>query len=72
MIYIDHGQGIISLYAHLSQINVKPGDVVKQGDVIGAVGQTGRVTGAHLHFAILANKTLIDPIYMLTSENILQ
>ena len=68
MIYIDHGQGIISLYAHLSQINVKPGDKVKQGDVIGAVGQTGRVTGAHLHFAILANKTLIDPIYMLTNK----
>lgn len=68
LIYIDHGQGIISLYAHLSQIDVKPGDVVKQGDVIGAVGQTGRVTGAHLHFAILANKTLIDPIYMLSSK----
>ena len=52
----------------LSQINVKPGDKIKQGDVIGAVGQTGRVTGAHLHFALLANKTLIDPIYMLTNK----
>ena len=65
MIYLDHGQGIISLYAHLSEISVKPGDVVKQGDVIGNVGQTGRVTGPHLHFAIISNQTLIDPVYML-------
>ena len=65
MIYLDHGQGIISLYAHLSAISVKPGDTVKQGDVIGKVGQTGRVTGPHLHFAIYANQTLIDPVFML-------
>jgi len=65
MIYIDHGQGIITLYAHLSKISVKPGDVVKQGDIIGEVGQTGRVTGPHLHFAVYANQALIDPIFML-------
>jgi len=65
MIYIDHGQGIISLYAHLSKISVKPGDVIKQGDIIGEVGQTGRVTGPHLHFAVYANQALIDPIFML-------
>jgi len=65
MIYLDHGQGIISLYAHLSKISVKPGDTVKQGDIIGNVGQTGRVTGPHLHFAVYANQTLIDPIFML-------
>jgi murein DD-endopeptidase MepM/ murein hydrolase activator NlpD len=65
MIYLDHGQGIISLYAHLSRIDVKPGDVVKQGQVIGEVGQTGRATGPHLHFAVFANQTLIDPLFML-------
>jgi murein DD-endopeptidase MepM/ murein hydrolase activator NlpD len=65
MIYLDHGQGIISLYAHLSQIDVKPGDVVKQGDIIGAVGQTGRATGPHLHFAVYANQTLVDPLFLL-------
>ncbi|MBE9564365.1 MAG: peptidoglycan DD-metalloendopeptidase family protein [Proteobacteria bacterium] len=65
MIYIDHGQGIISLYAHLSKISVKPGDIINQGDIIGNVGQTGRVTGPHLHFAIYANQTLIDPAFML-------
>lgn len=65
MVYLDHGQGIITLYAHLSKISVKPGDTVKQGDIIGNVGQTGRVTGAHLHFAVFANQTLIDPLFML-------
>ncbi len=65
IIYIDHGQGIISLYAHLSRIYVKPGTVVKKGDTIGAVGQTGRVTGPHLHFAVFANQILIDPVYLL-------
>ncbi len=68
MIYIDHGQGIISLYAHMSKISVKPGDLIKQGEVIGKVGQTGRVTGPHLHFAIIANQTLIDPILMLPAN----
>ncbi len=68
MIFIDHGQGIISLYAHLSRIDVKPGDVVDAGDIIGAVGQTGRVTGAHLHFAVIANQTLIDPVNMLPKK----
>lgn len=68
MIYLDHGQGIISLYAHLSEISVKPGDIVEQGDIIGNVGQTGRVTGPHLHFAVITNQTLIDPIFMLPSD----
>jgi murein DD-endopeptidase MepM/ murein hydrolase activator NlpD len=68
MIYLDHGQGIISLYAHLNEIMVKPGDVVKQGDIIGKVGQTGRVTGPHLHFAVIANQTLIDPVFMLPRD----
>jgi len=68
MIYIDHGQGIISLYAHLSEIAVKPGDIVSQGDIIGKVGQTGRATGPHLHFAVITNQTLIDPVYMLPKD----
>jgi len=68
MIYLDHGQGIVSLYAHLSKISVKPGDLVKQGDIIGNLGQTGRVTGPHLHFAIITNQTLIDPVFMLPKD----
>ena len=65
MVYVDHGQGLISLYAHLSRIDVKPGDTVRRGDIIGAVGQTGRVTGAHLHFAVMTNGILVDPLYFL-------
>ncbi len=68
MVFINHGQGIISLYAHLSAISVKPGDTVKQGDIIGNVGQTGRVTGPHLHFSILLNQTAIDPAFMLPNN----
>ena len=65
MVYVDHGQGLISLYAHLSRIDVKPGDRLERGDILGAVGQTGRVTGAHLHFAVLTNGVLVDPLYLL-------
>jgi murein DD-endopeptidase MepM/ murein hydrolase activator NlpD len=68
MVYIDHGQGLISLYAHLSRIDAKPGDVLRRGDILGAVGQTGRVTGAHLHFAVMSNGVLFDPIYLLPEQ----
>ena len=68
MIYLDHGQGVITLYAHLSAIDVKPGDAIRQGEIIGKVGQTGRVTGPHLHFAVYANQALIDPLYMLPAN----
>lgn len=69
MIYVDHGSGIISLYAHLHTIDIKPGEVVKQGQQIGTVGETGRVTGPHLHFAVIANQTLIDPVLMLPARS---
>ncbi len=68
MVYVDHGQGLISLYAHLSRIDVKPGDVLRRGDILGAVGQTGRVTGAHLHFAVMTNGVLVDPLYFLPNN----
>ena len=68
MVYVDHGQGLISLYAHLSRIDVKRGDVLRRGDILGAVGQTGRVTGAHLHFAVMTNGVLVDPLYFLPEK----
>lgn len=60
-VFINHGQGLVSFYAHMSKIDVKVGDVVKQGDIIGQVGKTGRVTGAHLHWSIGLNGTWVDP-----------
>lgn len=65
MVYLDHGQGLISLYAHMHRIDVKPGDHITKGQVIGTVGQTGRVTGAHLHLAVMANQATIDPALLL-------
>jgi len=65
MVYLDHGQGVISLYAHLHKIHVKPGQLIKQGQIIGEVGETGRVTGPHLHLSLLLNKTAVDPEHWL-------
>lgn len=61
LIFIDHGQGVSTNYMHLSRLDVKPGDHVKQGDVIGAVGGTGRATGPHLHWGMTWRGTPLDP-----------
>ncbi len=60
-IVIDHGGGLCTLYAHLSQFKVKEGDFVKKGDIIGLAGSTGRVTGPHLHWGVSLVGTRIDP-----------
>ncbi|MHB1015568.1 MAG: M23 family metallopeptidase [Desulfurivibrionaceae bacterium] len=61
-IILDHGQGIFSLYAHLSQINVPVGSMVEKGSVIGLTGHTGMAGGDHLHFSILVNGIFVDPV----------
>ncbi|MFC5450541.1 M23 family metallopeptidase [Paenibacillus aestuarii] len=60
-IYIDHGMGLFSQYAHLSKLNVKAGDRVKKGDNIGLVGTTGFSTGPHLHFTFWAHNVQVNP-----------
>jgi murein DD-endopeptidase MepM/ murein hydrolase activator NlpD len=61
MVEIDHGNGLSTRYGHLSEINVKVGDVVKIGQVIGAVGSTGRSTGPHLHYETRIDGEAVDP-----------
>ncbi|WP_328803710.1 peptidoglycan DD-metalloendopeptidase family protein [Paenibacillus puerhi] len=60
-IYLDHGMGLFSQYAHLSKLNVKTGDRVKRGDIIGLVGSTGFSTGPHLHFTFWVHNVQANP-----------
>lgn len=66
-IFLEHGLGLQSFYAHLSKIHVEAGDKVEPGDLLGEVGATGRVTGPHLHWSIGLNGTWVDPNLLLTN-----
>jgi len=61
-IILDHGQGIYTVYMHLSAFSVDPGDVVSKGDTIGFVGSSGRATGPHLHFGVKVREVSVNPV----------
>ena len=67
-VFIDHGQGFVTMYCHLSEIGVNKGQEIAASDVIGLVGKTGRVTGAHLHFGTYLNGNAVDPALLIVED----
>ena len=68
VVYVDHGLGLISMFCHLNEIDVKVGEALIKGQPLGKVGATGRVTGAHLHWSVSLNNARIDPMVFLPAQ----
>lgn len=67
-VFIDHGQGLITMYCHLQSIDVTTGAVLARGARIGTVGMTGRVTGPHLHWGVSLNQAFVDPALLIETS----
>ncbi|MFZ2160953.1 MAG: peptidoglycan DD-metalloendopeptidase family protein [Sideroxyarcus sp.] len=60
-VFVDHGNGLITLYCHLDRIDVQPGETVNKGQQVGLSGMTGRASGPHLHWSVILNGVMVDP-----------
>jgi murein DD-endopeptidase MepM/ murein hydrolase activator NlpD len=69
-IYVDHGNGLITMYCHLDRFDVQPGDAVSKGRQLGLSGMTGRATGPHLHWSVVLNGVMVDPEAFIAAEEL--
>jgi len=67
-VFVDHGQGMISMFNHMSKITAKTGEKLQRGEKIGEIGSTGRVTGPHLHWSLSLNQARVDPMLFLPEK----
>ena len=67
-VFVDHGNGLLSMYCHLDRMDVQPGDTLRKGQRLGLVGATGRASGPHLHWSVVLNGTMVDPELFLTQR----
>ena len=71
-IFVDHGNGLITMYCHLDRIDVKPGGTVSKGQLLGLSGMTGRASGPHLHWSVVLNGVMVDPELFIPAKHLQQ